>query len=83
MDAAETRRGRKCWYKKSIHDQHGSRAFNDALLLESAVYFVLKKYFREKSYYTELVDVFVDVNHKVLYGQSLDTRTSVEKKWEE
>ncbi|XP_021950946.1 farnesyl pyrophosphate synthase isoform X2 [Folsomia candida] len=79
MDESQTRRGRPCWYKV---DDLGDNAFNDAILLESNLYMLLKKYFRNKDYYADLVDVMHDVNHKTIYGQSLDTRTGMEKKLE-
>jgi len=79
MDKSETRRGRPCWYKM---DDIGASGFNDALLLESAVYMLIKKYFRNKDYYADLLDIMHDVNHKTTYGQCLDTRTGLEKKLE-
>jgi farnesyl diphosphate synthase len=79
MDESETRRGRLCWYKV---DNLGATGFNDALMLESAVYILLKKYFGNKEYYADLLDIMHDVNHKTVYGQSLDTRTGLEKNLE-
>jgi farnesyl diphosphate synthase len=79
MDDSETRRGRLCWYKV---ENLGPNAFNDALMLESAIYILLKKYFRNKEYYADLLDIMHEVNHKTIYGQSLDTRTGIEKKLE-
>ena len=43
MDASETRRGQLCWYK--LPDIQLD-AVNDALILESFMYFLLKKFFR-------------------------------------
>jgi len=79
MDESSTRRGRLCWYKV---DDLGATGFNDALLLESTVYMLLKKYFGKKEYYADLLDIMHDVNHKTIYGQSLDTRTGTEKNLE-
>ncbi|CAG7828364.1 unnamed protein product [Allacma fusca] len=79
MDSSETRRGRLCWYKV---DGLGATAFNDAVLLEASVYPILKKYFREKEYYADLLDIFHEATFKTSYGQSLDTRTGLEKRLE-
>lgn len=43
MDGSETRRGRPCWYRVP---GIGMRAVNDAAILESAIYMLLKKYFK-------------------------------------
>jgi len=79
MDESETRRGRPCWYRL---DNLGPSAFNDALLLESSIYMLLKKYFGDKPYYVDLLEIMHDVNHKTVYGQSLDTRTGIERNME-
>ena len=39
----------------------GMIAINDSFILESAVYFLLKKYFRQDSYYIDLVELFQEV----------------------
>ncbi|CAL8143160.1 unnamed protein product [Orchesella dallaii] len=72
MDGSITRRGRPCWYKV---DNLGAIAFNDSLLLEHIVYRILAKYFKEENYYSQLVDLFLDVTYKATCGQSLDTLT--------
>jgi farnesyl diphosphate synthase len=77
MDESETRRGRLCWYKV---DSLGPTAFNDALLLDASIYPLLKKYFREKEYYVDLMEIFHEATFKTCYGQSLDTRTGLEKR---
>jgi len=79
MDHSETRRGRLCWY--TVNDV-GSGALNDAILVEGAIYVLLKKYFREKDYYVDLLDIMHDVTYKTIYGQSLDTRTGFDRKME-
>lgn len=79
MDGSQTRRGRPCWYQV---DNLGASGFNDALLLEYSVFKLLKKYFGDKSYYPELLEIVIDINDKTIYGQSLDTRTGLEKKLE-
>ncbi|ODM88997.1 Farnesyl pyrophosphate synthase [Orchesella cincta] len=79
MDGSETRRGVPCWYK---NDNLGLAAVNDALMLESCIYQILKKYFQDKSYYAKLMEVMLDITYKTIFGQSLDTRTGQDKKME-
>ncbi|KAF4520807.1 hypothetical protein B566_EDAN002385 [Ephemera danica] len=69
MDNSETRRGRPCWYKK---DDVGMAAMNDCILLEAGIYQLLHKYFRDKPYYVEILELFHDVTLKTSMGQSLD-----------
>lgn len=76
MDHSETRRGRPCWYK--LNDV-GSGAINDFVLVEGAIYEVLKLYFKDKKYYVDLLEIMHDVTFKTTYGQSLDTRTGQER----
>lgn len=67
MDAAETRRGRECWYR---FDNNGNNAVNDGVLLENGIYVILKKYFRDKPYYVQVVELFHDVSNRHLRHQS-------------
>jgi hypothetical protein len=39
-------------------------AINDAFILESAIYFFLKKYFRQDPYYIDIVELFHEVNER-------------------
>lgn len=59
MDEAETRRGRLCWYRV---DDKGNVAMNDGVLLENGIYVILKKYFRDKDYYLQIMELFHDVS---------------------
>ena len=59
MDGSTTRRGQPCWYKKN---NLGMLAINDAILLETCIYTLLDKYFREKPYYLNLLDAFLYVS---------------------
>jgi farnesyl diphosphate synthase len=79
MDGSETRRGRPCWYKV---DNLGPAAFNDAVLLEASIYALLKKYFRAKPYYVDVLDIMHDITYKTIFGQSLDTRTGLQRQIE-
>ncbi|XP_001950423.2 farnesyl pyrophosphate synthase-like [Acyrthosiphon pisum] len=73
MDNAITRRGRPCWYR---HNDIGLMAVNDGILLEQAIYQLLKKYFKDKPYYTHIVELFYDVTMKSAMGQCLDMLTA-------
>jgi len=69
MDGSETRRGQPCWYKK---DDLGLTAFNDAILLETCVYSLLAKHFRDQPYYQNLLESFLEVTRLTSMGQALD-----------
>ncbi|NWZ86503.1 FPPS synthase, partial [Poecile atricapillus] len=59
MDASLTRRGQLCWYKK---EGIGLDAINDAFLLESSVYQLLKRYCGQQPYYLHLLELFLQVS---------------------
>ena len=40
----------------------GLVAINDSFYLESAIYAILRKYFKGKSYYVDLMDLFHEVS---------------------
>ena len=61
MDGAETRRGKLCWYKK---DNIGMMAFNDALIIETCIYSILERHFKDHKLYNTLVDAFLKVLQK-------------------
>ncbi|CAB4482759.1 farnesyl pyrophosphate synthase [Rhizophagus irregularis] len=75
MDASITRRGNPCWYKM---EGVGMIAINDSFILESAIYFFLKKYFRQDSYYVDLVELFHEITLETELGQLLDLTTAPE-----
>jgi len=58
MDASITRRGQPCWYRVE-----GIRmmAVNDALILEGAVFQMIRKNFRKEPFYVDLIDLFHEV----------------------
>ena len=60
MDQSITRRGQPCWYKNS---GVGNIAINDAMMLEAAIYHLLKSHFRKESYYVDLLELFHEVSH--------------------
>ncbi|NXM51050.1 FPPS synthase, partial [Gymnorhina tibicen] len=59
MDASLTRRGQLCWYKK---EGIGLDAVNDAFLLESSVYRLLRRYCGKQPYYLHLLELFLQVS---------------------
>jgi len=73
MDNSITRRGQPCWYRVP---KVGLVAINDAIILESCIYRILKMHFREHPAYVELLDLFHEVTHQTSHGQLLDTTTA-------
>lgn len=69
MDNSSTRRGQTCWYKLP---EVGLIAVNDAFMIEGAIYYLLKKYFRQHSCYVPLLELFHEVSFITTCGQSLD-----------
>ncbi|XKL64257.1 hypothetical protein PGB90_004343 [Kerria lacca] len=58
IDGSKTRRGRSSWYR---FENNGLNAINDGVLLEAGIYFLLRKYFRNKPYYVDITELFHDV----------------------
>ncbi|KAG9234697.1 farnesyl diphosphate synthase [Amylocarpus encephaloides] len=77
MDSSITRRGAPCWYRQP---HVGMVAINDAFMLESAIYTLLKKYFRSHPSYIELVELFHEVTLQTELGQLCDLLTAPEDK---
>ena len=75
MDASKTRRGQPCWY---LMPNVGMIAINDAFMLESSIYLLLKKYFRQEKYYTDLMELFHEVTFQTELGQACDLLTAPE-----
>jgi len=75
MDGSITRRGKPCWYRQ---DGVGMVAINDAFLLESAIYVLLKKYFRDHPCYVDLLELFHETSAQTEYGQLCDLLTAPE-----
>ena len=69
MDASETRRGQVCWY---LRPEVGLIAINDACMLESAIYILLKKHLKGHPSYIEMVELFHEVSFQTEIGQSCD-----------
>lgn len=77
MDGSITRRGKPCWYRQ---DGVGMVAINDAFMLESVIYTLLKKFFRSHPAYIDLVELFHEVTLQTEMGQLCDLLTAPEDK---
>ncbi|KAL1214047.1 Farnesyl pyrophosphate synthase 1 [Cardamine amara subsp. amara] len=75
MDNSVTRRGQPCWFRVP---QVGMVAINDGILLRNHIHRILKKHFREKPYYVDLVDLFNEVEFQTACGQMIDLITTFE-----
>ncbi|KAF7354816.1 Fructose-bisphosphate aldolase [Mycena sanguinolenta] len=73
MDATITRRGQPCWYRAP---GIGMNAINDAMMLESGIFFLLKKHFRNQPYYVDLLELFQDTAYRTGMGQLIDLITA-------
>ena len=69
MDGSKTRRGQPCWY---LRPDVQMVAINDAFILESCVFKILKRYCGSESYYLQLLDLFIEVTRQTELGQLLD-----------
>lgn len=72
MDHSTVRRGRPCWYKKVE-----LTAVNDAFLVESMVYQIIKLNFKSDKY-VRIVDLFHEISFKTELGQLMDLITAPE-----
>ncbi|KAK7745212.1 hypothetical protein SLS62_009841 [Diatrype stigma] len=75
MDSSITRRGKPCWYRQ---EGVGMVAINDAFLLESAIYGLLKKHFKSHPSYVEFIELFHEVTFQTELGQMCDLLTAPE-----
>lgn len=75
MDSSKTRRGNPCWY---LVPQVGMIAINDAFMLESSIYLLLKKHFRQHQSYIDMVELFHEVTFQTELGQCCDLLTAPE-----
>ena len=69
QDHSEMRRNQPCWY---LYNDIGLTAINDALMLEMCIYQLLKKHFKTKECYVDLIEQFLSVSLKTEVGQCLD-----------
>jgi farnesyl diphosphate synthase len=75
MDSSITRRGQPCWYRQ---EGVGLIAINDAFMLESAIYLILKKRFKSHPAYIDLVELFHETTWQTELGQLCDLITAPE-----
>ncbi|KAJ7033728.1 farnesyl-diphosphate synthase [Mycena alexandri] len=75
MDKSITRRGQPCYYRVP---GVGTISVNDATMLESAIYQLLKLHFRNETYYVDLIELFHDTTFQTSTGQLLDLITAPE-----
>ncbi|KAG9155250.1 hypothetical protein Leryth_023382 [Lithospermum erythrorhizon] len=75
MDNSTTRRGQPCWYKLP---KVGMIAVNDGVILRNHIPRILKKYFRDKPYYVNLLDVFNEIEFLTASGQMIDLVTTLQ-----
>uniref|UniRef100_A0A0D9WAK2 Uncharacterized protein n=1 Tax=Leersia perrieri TaxID=77586 RepID=A0A0D9WAK2_9ORYZ len=70
MDDSHTRRDQICWYRRP---EVGLKGINDGILLKCHILIMIKKYFREKPYFIDLLDVWNEVaNALLLSGAKLE-----------
>nr|ACJ38671.1 farnesyl pyrophosphate synthase [Chimonanthus praecox] len=75
MDGSHTRRGQPCWFRVPKVDMI---AVNDGILLRNHIPRILRRHFREKPYYVDLLDLFNEVEFQTASGQMLDLITTHE-----
>ncbi|KAI9798663.1 MAG: Farnesyl pyrophosphate synthetase [Piccolia ochrophora] len=75
MDGSHTRRGQPCWYKMPAV---GLVAINDAFMLESSIYLLLRRHFKPLPCYVDLLELFHDVTFQTELGQQCDLLTAPE-----
>ncbi|KAE8731498.1 Farnesyl pyrophosphate synthase 2 [Hibiscus syriacus] len=75
MDGSHTRRGQPCWFRLP---QVGLTAVNDGLILRNQIFRILKKHFRGKPYYVDLLDLFNEVEFQTASGQMIDLITTLQ-----
>ncbi|KAE8381809.1 isoprenoid synthase domain-containing protein [Aspergillus bertholletiae] len=74
MDNSCTRRGRPCWYRRQ---NVGLMAINDACILKSSIFIILKERFRDHPAYVELLEIFNEAALRTELGQNYDLMASM------
>ncbi|KAL8735010.1 MAG: hypothetical protein Q9166_001135 [cf. Caloplaca sp. 2 TL-2023] len=75
MDSSQTRRGQPCWYK---FPKVGMIAINDAFMLESSIYVLLRAHFSSHPSYAGFLEIFHDTTFQTEIGQLCDLLTAPE-----
>lgn len=68
-DRSETRRNQLCWY---LQNDIGLAAINDGIMLESAIYQLLRTHLKGKDCYLEVMELLQETTMKTVMGQCLD-----------
>ena len=58
--------------KLTIQPKVGNIAINDAFMIESSIYYLLKKHFRQEKYYIDLIELFHETTFQTEIGQEQD-----------
>lgn len=69
IDNSSKRRGQTCWHKL---DDVGLISTNDAIMIEGAIYMLLRKHFRHLDCYIDLMELFHETSFVLDCGQSMD-----------
>ncbi|XP_067138920.1 farnesyl pyrophosphate synthase isoform X2 [Centruroides vittatus] len=69
MDQSFTRRGKPCWFR---NENIGLMAINDAIMIESGIFYLLKKHFKNLPCYVNVVETFHSMIRLTSFGQCLD-----------
>lgn len=64
VNQVTTRHGKPSWHKV---DGIGYKALNDALLLEGAVYQLVREHFRREPYYVDLLELLHETRHPAFF----------------
>ncbi|XP_062162731.1 farnesyl pyrophosphate synthase 1-like [Alnus glutinosa] len=75
MDNSHTRRGQPCRFRVP---KVGMIAVNDGVLLRNHIPRILRKHFRDKPYYVDLLDLFNEVEFQTASGEIIDLVTTLE-----
>ncbi|CAE6436514.1 unnamed protein product [Rhizoctonia solani] len=75
MDGSITRRGQPCWYR---NPSVGNIAINDSFMIESSIYYMIKKYLRSDPAYVDYVELFLETTFQTEVGQLVDLLTAPE-----
>ncbi|XP_076882571.1 farnesyl diphosphate synthase 2-like [Bidens hawaiensis] len=74
VDDSHTRRGQPCWFRQP---QVGMIAANDGIILRNHTAIILKKYFKGKNYYLDLLELFSEIEYQTFSGQMIDMITTI------
>uniref|UniRef100_A0A2M4A321 Farnesyl pyrophosphate synthase n=1 Tax=Anopheles triannulatus TaxID=58253 RepID=A0A2M4A321_9DIPT len=69
MDGSTMRRGQPAWHTL---DDVKLVAINDGIMIDAAIFYVIKKHFGNEPYYARLLEEFSEIKFITTIGQSLD-----------